>query len=178
MPLNPARPRVACVRRGKSDAKFDPESECLCEQMLAIFEAAFTGSIQELERLYKEDSTLLNLRPDVYGRSTPLMVSVERGHLAASEFLVKHGAELDCQDGYGRTALSYAVHKGHREIIQLLLGCGARPFLPNAFFVFNPGCLLRLLEVSVLCLEPDHPSEISSPNPDRKLKRSPKGHTS
>ena len=110
--------------------------------------------------------------------STTLMVSVEMGHLAASEFLVKHGAELDCQDGYGRTALSYAVHKGHREIIQLLLGCGARPFLPNAFFVFNPGCLLRLLEVSVLCLEPDHPSEISSPNPDRKLKRSPKGHTS
>ncbi|KAK7073915.1 hypothetical protein SK128_025571 [Halocaridina rubra] len=41
--------------------------------------------------------------------------------------LISAGAKLDTQDKYGRTALIWAVRRGHRAIIKTLLKLGANP---------------------------------------------------
>lgn len=49
----------------------------------------------------------------------------ERGDIKLLELLLSHGAEIDCPDQFGRTALHYAVKHVHLPVVRKLLGWGA-----------------------------------------------------
>ena len=44
------------------------------------------------------------------GTQNPLMTPVEKGHVSVATFLIEHGANVNLQDKYGRSALHHAVH--------------------------------------------------------------------
>ncbi len=76
---------------------------------------------------------LLNAKADVNlaqkdGR-TPLMKAAERGHANIARMLVTtSGIDLNQNDSYGRTALSYAKDKrsGHENVASILTMAGAK----------------------------------------------------
>ncbi len=57
---------------------------------------------------------------------TPLMAASFWGKTGAVELLIDKGAELDLREEDGRTALHWAVRRGHPEVVKILLAHGAR----------------------------------------------------
>ena len=56
---------------------------------------------------------------------TGLHLTAYFGINEAANALLKSSHDLDFRDTYGRTPLSYAAEKGHKAIVELLLGAGA-----------------------------------------------------
>lgn len=59
--------------------------------------------------------------------STPLITAAESGDVASVAALIASGADLDVQDGRGRTAMMAATHANHPEVVALLIEAGADP---------------------------------------------------
>lgn len=57
---------------------------------------------------------------------TSLMLAAHYGRLAIMNVLVEKGADIEAEDEYG-TALIRASKGGHKEVVQSLLGRGAKP---------------------------------------------------
>ncbi len=66
----------------------------------------------------------INLR-DIESCQTALIIAARNGQYGAVKGLVENGADLDLRDRDGGTALSRAVAKGHKEIADYFLKCGA-----------------------------------------------------
>jgi ankyrin repeat protein len=47
------------------------------------------------------------------------------GQAATVQLLLEKGADVEAKGSYGRTALSWAVEKGHEAVVKLLLEKGA-----------------------------------------------------
>jgi ankyrin repeat protein len=58
-------------------------------------------------------------------RMTPLIVSVQKGLVGATQILLGQDLKKDTQDDFGRTALHYAAENGDEAIVQLLVEQGA-----------------------------------------------------
>uniref|UniRef100_A0A5K3F9L6 ANK_REP_REGION domain-containing protein n=1 Tax=Mesocestoides corti TaxID=53468 RepID=A0A5K3F9L6_MESCO len=56
---------------------------------------------------------------------TPIHLSTKKQDIAMLRFLIQEGAEVDCTDENGRTALMIACESGNAEIAELLISCGA-----------------------------------------------------
>lgn len=73
---------------------------------------------------------LLENRADVEAADktgvTSLMLAAHYGRLATMNVLVEKGVDIEAEDEYG-TALIRASKGGHREVVQSLLGRGAKP---------------------------------------------------
>ena len=61
------------------------------------------------------------------GTQNRLMTPVEKGHVSVATFLIEHGANVNLQDKYGRSALHHAVHGSDAslEILKCLIEIGA-----------------------------------------------------
>uniref|UniRef100_H3HAC2 Uncharacterized protein n=1 Tax=Phytophthora ramorum TaxID=164328 RepID=H3HAC2_PHYRM len=88
----------------------------------AWMDAAEAGDVHALQSLLAADASLLNTRlphqwrlttclslQKTFKESTALHLAVWRGHRAAVEFLIDHGAEIEMQDQTGMTALQIDV---------------------------------------------------------------------
>ena len=52
---------------------------------------------------------------------TPLMCAATQGHLAAVDFLIQHGADVNMiNTEYECTALFFAAECGHTDVVRLL----------------------------------------------------------
>ena len=84
---------------------------------------------------------------DVF-ESTPLMACIT-SHKDRHEvrlmmgLLLKHGASIDAQDGYRRTALHIATSRGKLDLMRLLLEAGADPTVKN-----RDGCCPKLVAIT------------------------------
>ncbi|KAM0518966.1 hypothetical protein ACHAPE_003957 [Trichoderma viride] len=56
-----------------------------------------------------------------------LHAASENGHLAIVKLLVENGVHVDCEDkdNFSHTPLSIALGRGHRQVVEFLLTCGA-----------------------------------------------------
>ena len=57
--------------------------------------------------------------------SSPLVEAADNGHVKVVKTLLKHGAKVDQENRYGRTALMVAAYRGHVEIVEILIEYGA-----------------------------------------------------
>lgn len=55
---------------------------------------------------------------------TPLMIVAKKGYADIAGRLINAGARVDAKDGYGCTALFYAIDGGHLEVVELLIANG------------------------------------------------------
>lgn len=74
---------------------------------------------------------------ETQGAQTPLISSVLLPHSQIRckfiELLLQRGANVNCQDGSGRTALSYACEKGYMEAVKILVRNGADPEIADSW---------------------------------------------
>jgi hypothetical protein len=61
-----------------------------------------------------------------------LVAAAARGDVAGARDCLDEGADVNAQDGAGRTALLLATLRGHAEVVTLLLAAGADPNLADA----------------------------------------------
>ena len=87
-----------------------------------FIQASSEGNVDKLSALFNANQALINT-PASNG-SIPLMFSAEQGHLAAIEWLVRHGATIDAVS-HEKTALFFASASGKWDAVEKLLELGA-----------------------------------------------------
>lgn len=81
------------------------------------------GNIYTLKMADSDDTderNLLEIVQDV-SSETALIAEARSGHIEAIKKLIESGADINAKDNRGKTALSYAKDKGHKEIVEILL---------------------------------------------------------
>ncbi|XP_013918554.1 PREDICTED: ankyrin repeat domain-containing protein 55 isoform X3 [Thamnophis sirtalis] len=94
-----------------------------------VYQAAANGDINTLTTVIREDPSILECC-DTEG-STPLMHAISGRQLDTVKLLLKMGANINTQDGRGRTSLSLATYLGWLEGCVSLLRNGARQNIPD-----------------------------------------------
>ena len=97
-------------------------------QQKSVFDIARSGTMIEIEQLYKEKPNCLN-EVNEHGFS-PLILACYKGNTNVARFLIEKKSNLDYVSDEG-TALMAAVVRGKTDLVQLLLENGANPNLTN-----------------------------------------------
>jgi len=93
-----------------------------------VMKAAWEGKVEELERLLVEDPTCVGGTPDGSSGLSPLHVACHYDQEAAAIVLLKHGADVNADDGAGWTPMHHAAYDGYHLLVRFLLERGANPF--------------------------------------------------
>ena len=101
----------------------------------ALMEAAFTGNLDEVERLVSEGAAVDVFDPE---HRTPMMFAAFNGHTPVVGYLLEKGAQVDTKDISGRTALMYASSGPFAETVGLLLKRGAKVNVQGTLEGFTP----------------------------------------
>ncbi len=87
--------------------------------------AAESGDAGDAAACCSRDGARANTRPGNF-TATPLVAAAFRNDQAAVGALLASGADIHAESTDGTTALVAAACEGHTEMVQLLLGAGAR----------------------------------------------------
>ncbi|PVD29828.1 hypothetical protein C0Q70_09085 [Pomacea canaliculata] len=107
------------MSRRLSDSDTDGE-----EEVPIAHRAAAIGDVTRLAQVVQQDPSMLEMQ-NIAGL-TPLAQAVHCQQMAAVKRLVKMGADINAQDGLGRTCLCIASYQGWHEGVVYLLRNGAR----------------------------------------------------
>jgi ankyrin repeat protein len=85
--------------------------------------SAFRGAIQngdvnEVEKLLKDDASLINFKDEQ--KRTPLILAAMANRGPVVELLLSHKADIDAEDMFGRTALDWTALVGAKDAAQIL----------------------------------------------------------
>jgi len=97
---------------------------------LKLYNAAYAGDTGKLKVLLAEakgSKAILNWRNEErYGR-TPLVIAAYYNKVEAVKLLCSTpGVDVNASSDFGATALHFAAHRGHLEVVQVLLAKGAK----------------------------------------------------
>ena len=94
--------------------------------IIDIHKACRSGDLATIKRSYHLDPTKINTRDENLGW-TPLFRTVIFGHIKASKFLLKHGANPNIANSLGETPLHQAADNSQYIIAEMLLEYNADP---------------------------------------------------
>ncbi len=93
-----------------------------------IFSAINAGDLDAIRTLVEENPEALDRRMSRFEHGhTPLHLAIQRKRYDILDLLIELGADLEAEDGNGRTALSVAMVEGDREAMGRLHAAGAKP---------------------------------------------------
>ena len=95
-----------------------------------LYDAAYAGNLEKLKVILAEckgNKAALNWRNmERYGR-TPLVIAAYYNKLESIKLMLSTpGVDVNASSDFGATALHFAAHRGHLEVVQLLLAKGAK----------------------------------------------------
>lgn len=88
-----------------------------------IVDAIRSGKTQVLRLLAQSGANVSQASGEL--KLTPVMIAIEQGNQAALDVLLDMGPDLEKQDLHGQTALYWAIHAGHIEVVERLVGGNA-----------------------------------------------------
>src|SRR5574343_1244033 len=91
-----------------------------------IQKACRVGDVESLEKILSEHPELLN-SVDSKLKWSPLYRTVICGHIEATEFLLKKGADPNIKNNIGETPLHQATENSQAKLVKLLLKYKADP---------------------------------------------------
>ena len=103
--------------------KQEEEQEDVLKLRYSLVEASAVGNLERVKRLIEDKELSANI-VDPIGRS-PLRASLESGHIAITNYLLKHGATVNDIDLEGNSALMLSVRYNRVEPFLQLLEKGA-----------------------------------------------------
>ena len=80
---------------------------------------------QKIIKLFIENGVDINRKPGIMPDNTPLIQASYYGFANIVYLLLKHGANIDKQNGEGATALMMAAMAGNIDIVKILMAKGA-----------------------------------------------------
>ena len=95
-----------------------------------IVKAAQRGDLTRVMSLYHTD--YVSLDSFQFMHTTAIMMASQWGFALIVQFLISHGATLDCVSTAGFTALAEAAFNGHESILGYLIDAGANLNISNA----------------------------------------------
>jgi uncharacterized protein len=94
-----------------------------------LWSAAFQNDVEAIELLRRHGARVDPVAED----ETPFLSAIKWSHFAAAERLLRHGADVNCQNSKGMTALHFLLKKNSdKKYVEMLLRHGANPTLTNA----------------------------------------------
>lgn len=121
-----------------------------------LFRATEFGTIDECRALL-ENGADVNKACEDFPKSTPLILAAKRGRYDICQLYLNHGADHNVEDLIDTSAIEYASHNGHEEVVKLLEeSCGRSGHIEkcnnnrlheaarkgdSAFCLVAPGCL-------------------------------------
>jgi ankyrin repeat protein len=95
----------------------------------------------ELAQILIENKASINIQSNLllpsdpefhhYSEIAPLHYAAVNGDINMVNLLLKNGATVDIQNAFGETPLLFAVWKGHKQVVELLLNHKANPKVEN-----------------------------------------------
>jgi len=131
---------------GDDPAQMDPSRRDLVAFLVErgarhhIFSAMSVGDLDLIQRLVEESPEALDRRMSRFEHGlTPLHFAMSRKRYDILDLLIELGADLEAEDGGGRTALAVAMLHGDREAMRRLHAAGAKPPTTTAPSSFTSG---------------------------------------
>lgn len=124
MPLRPSLSVLALVAAAPAAAQFQSEGYKFLQ---AVRDAKNNDVITALN---KPGSQVVNTR-DVTTGEAALHITVKRGDVPYTTFLLQKGADPNIRDGKGNTPMLIAIESGHGEMVPLLVAGRANVNLAN-----------------------------------------------
>jgi len=88
-----------------------------------IFDAARSGTVQEVEKMLSANKNLINARTEL--GSTPLHIAATSSNPEIAKLLVAKGTDINAKDNNGETPLHLAAYTGKKELVEFFLSKGA-----------------------------------------------------
>ena len=106
------------------------ETDVSADHVFAMFVAARDGDVAEAKRLVRYQRGLATVE---YNYTPPIHFAVREGHLAITELLIEHGADLGYRSyPFSEPLLTFAEDRGHEEVAELLRRSLSRRFSVSA----------------------------------------------
>ena len=99
---------------------------------IPLHNTSIKGNVKIVEKLLKHEAALPNLTT-LLGGDTALHHASQYGHFEVVSALIRHGANVDQQDGNNETALHFATKEGYISIVNELLKNNADPYLKSSW---------------------------------------------
>ncbi|MBZ4041889.1 ankyrin repeat domain-containing protein [Flavobacterium hibisci] len=89
-----------------------------------VFDIARSGTLAEIQNLYKSNPDLINSLNE--SKTSPLILACYRGNIQVAQFLIENVKDINYNSDMG-TALMAATYKNYPELVKLLLERKANP---------------------------------------------------
>ncbi|MCF6807224.1 ankyrin repeat domain-containing protein [Thiotrichales bacterium 19S9-12] len=99
-----------------------------------LWHAVYTNDYSQVEKLLLEGEGMpVHFYNNSTALITPLYVAASNGNAEIVKLLLQYGAEVNCVDRLGRTALHVSIYKGYVDVIEALIekGVDLEKALPN-----------------------------------------------